>query len=47
MKECSKHEMRIGDNNQMLRICETCNRHYFVCDLCRKAKNVEAPLSIC
>ena len=48
MKECSKHEKRPGDDDSiMLRICETCGRHYYVCDLCRSAKDIEAPLSIC
>lgn len=46
MRECGKHEKRVSETD-MLRICETCGRHFYVCDLCRKAKGIDAPLSIC
>ncbi|CAF0898073.1 unnamed protein product [Brachionus calyciflorus] len=43
-RECKKHEKRPDD---VLRICETCGRQFFLCDICRQAKNIEAPSSIC
>ena len=30
-----------------MRICETCERHYYACELCRTAKEIDAPITIC
>ena len=46
MKECNKHEKRPNEND-VLRICETCDRHFYLCDLCRNSKEIDAPKNIC
>ncbi|RNA18439.1 kelch 41 [Brachionus plicatilis] len=43
-RECKKHEKR---SNDVLRSCETCGRNFLLCDICRPAKNLDAPSSIC
>lgn len=45
-KECGKHEKRVNDND-ILRSCETCERQFYVCDLCRTAKSINVPYTIC
>ena len=46
MKECNKHEKRPSEND-LLRICETCDRHFYLCELCRNSKEIDAPKNIC
>ncbi len=45
-KECNRHEKRPYEDD-ILRVCQTCGRNYYTCDLCRNAKGVDAPLNIC
>lgn len=46
LKECGNHEKRLQDDDT-LRICETCGRHYYICELCRSSKSIDAPITIC
>ena len=46
MKECNRHEKRPNEN-ELLRICETCDRHFYLCELCRNSKEIDAPKNIC
>ena len=45
-KECNKHEKRFTEQD-LMRICETCTRTYFKCEICRAARNIQAPGNIC
>jgi hypothetical protein len=43
-RECNKHD-RLPNENDSLKICETCETHYYHCELCRRARDV--PASAC
>jgi hypothetical protein len=43
-RECNKHD-RMPQENDTLKVCETCETHYYQCDLCRRARDV--PASAC
>lgn len=38
-KECGKHD-RAPNEEDILRICMTCDTHHYACDLCRSARNI-------
>jgi hypothetical protein len=44
-KECGTHERRGHDELQ--RLCESCSRNYFLCEMCRSVKKYDTPPSIC
>ena len=44
-RECGTHEKRSSDELQ--RLCESCGRNYFLCEMCRNVKNYNVPLTIC
>jgi hypothetical protein len=46
LKECNRHEKRLMDED-VLRVCQTCNRSYYACELCRTSRGIDAPLNIC
>ncbi len=46
LKECNRHEKRPLEDD-VLRVCQTCNRSYYACELCRNSRGIDAPLNIC
>ena len=41
-RECGTHEKRSSDELQ--RLCESCGRNYFLCEMCRNVKNYNVNL---
>jgi len=46
VRECNKHEKRVTDQD-FFRICEICTSHFFMCELCRAAKGIDVPKTVC
>lgn len=46
MKECGTHEKR-KDVEELQKLCESCGRNYFICDMCRTTKNITTSPNIC
>lgn len=46
LRECNNHEKR-RDADEVQRLCESCGRSFYVCEMCRSVKNIDVPNSIC